>query len=60
MLLKSLFNKQLTKNAFKSFSTTKAAPKQATSITQRFHEIYLQELDKIEKNTYNIINLATH
>ncbi len=49
--MKSLFAKQLTKNIVRSFSTAEAAPKQATSIAQRFHEIYLTELDKIQKNT---------
>ncbi len=52
--MKSLFNKQLTKNVFRAFSTAKASPSQSTSIAQRFHEIYLQELDKIQKNTYQL------
>ena len=49
--MKSFFNKQLTKNVIRSFSTAKTATKQPASIAQRFHEIYLQELDKIQKNT---------
>ncbi len=58
--MKSVFAKQLTKNIVRSFSTAKAAPKQATSIAQRFHEIYLTELDKIQKNTYIEFNIAMH
>jgi hypothetical protein len=49
--MKSLINKQLTKNIIRNFSTTNTAIKQPVSMAQRFHEIYLQELDKIQKNT---------
>ena len=49
-------NKTLLKTIYKSFSTQQA--KQSSSIAQRFHEVYLQELDKFEKNTYIIINIV--
>lgn len=47
---KSTLNNILTKQLIKSFaSAAKAAPSQGDNMALRFHDIYIKELDKLQK-----------
>jgi hypothetical protein len=53
-LLKYSQKQLLTKNLSKSFATAAPADKtakQGSSISKRFHDIYLQEMEKLKNNT---------